>query len=220
MIRLQVLGTFLFFFVLTAISAQKFEIQLFTGPCSGFANVRKPTYPDLQAVVYNDSSILRSGFAVKLKFKNRFRLRTGLDLYRYRTEYYTPGFPNPAGGGNLYNEKITLSLLPEYQFSQHQFKHVGLEWYGFAGLDVGLEIGKNWSYNYVFDQINYSYTDERKPDPSVGISAGTGGQLHYKHLGFMSELRYSGIITGGENPLFGRFRYHWFSFLFGLTFQF
>jgi hypothetical protein len=215
--RLQVLSTILFLFLAVVLQAQKFEIQIFTGPSVGSVKIKQGPAQKFEGAIYNDSSYLRTGLAFNMKIHNRFRLRLGADYYQYRTYFHTPESEKNWAIGNLYNEKFTISVLPELRFNDRSLKKIHWQWYLFAGLNLGLEQDKNWSEYVSFQN---SYDTALKPDISTGLSGGVGVHAHYKHFGLMLENRFDGVNSNKEKSEIGDLRYFWYSCLLGLTFQF
>lgn len=202
------------------IASRGIEVQLFSGPCSGTPTFKDGSYGAIGGTVNKFESLLRSGAALKFAFNPQFSLRAALDVYQYSVYYYTPGSPATTVAGDLYNEKTTVSLLPEYRLWTKKFGRSTWTGYGFAGAEAAFEGKKNLSKSRFLKsgsaEVEY-VNKEVAPGVNLGLSAGLGTQIFYKRFGLQCDFRYTRAAANDEIPGIAKIRYNWFSLLAGVV---
>lgn len=214
------LSFFLLSFV--SLSAQRIQLQLQVGTNASEARIQNSDagYIDRETATYFDTLPVQLGLGVKIKLLRNFYVRLDGNYKAYRTffrvEENTNGVPRYVLG-NLYNEKYTYSLLPEYQHTFLDGGRIKLPVYVFGGPVFSLERDKNYSENYIISGGSETILGAVRPETQSGWSLGLGCNPKWKRLGIMLEGRLQRIGYQKEGIVPGKIAYQHFSFITGIT---
>lgn len=212
-----------FFLLFPALHAQRLQLQVHTGWNASEAFIKDQGQSKRETLTYYDT-VPKSqyGIALNLRLIRSWHLRVEGNYRQYRTffEMQQPGLGGPATLlGNLYNEKYTLSLLPEYRRVFFPDKPVQLPVYAYVGLAMSQEKGKNYQYVNIINNGLLIITDSFEADTQWGTSVGMGINPKWKRVGGLLDLRFSRMAYANEAGLVGELAYNHFTVALGLTFD-
>jgi hypothetical protein len=213
----------LFCFSLTlgqaSISAQRFQVQLLGGFAGAIPIFNSPELITRSAFVSYDSvPSIQLGLAVQMNLKKGFHVRLEGNYRSYRTFFSLEqkgSGPLPISSiGNIYNEKLSISLLPGYSRKIFQKNAWTNHVYAFAGPTLEFELDNTYSYTFRFPD---SYNISHDPGVKTGAVGGIGMNLRWKKIGILVELRGGFSGKSVENPLIPKVSYRHVAFLGGLS---
>ncbi|HOY06278.1 MAG TPA: hypothetical protein PLO67_12800 [Saprospiraceae bacterium] len=214
------------FFLVTVgnVQAQRIQLQIQAGVNASEARIKDSDagYLSRETITFFDTLPVQLGVGVKIKVFRNFYVRLDGNYKAYRTFFEVE---ESMGGvssyvlGNLYNEKYSYSLLPEYQHTFLQGKRIEFPVFGFAGPVFSFEKGNNYSYNDVIDGGSAVFLNAVKPDVQTGWSLGLGCNPKWKRWGLLLEGRLLRIGYQEESIIPGRIGYQHFTFMSGITYD-
>lgn len=209
------------FFSLQIIVAQRLQVQAY----SGF-NASEAFIKDMGQTVRETSTFFDTmpnsqlGIAFNGRLTQHFHLRLDGNYRAYRTFFRTE--EQTSNGtryilGNLYNEKFSVSLLPEYRFTLAKNAHAQLPAYIFVGPAMTFEVNDNYQDSYVFGNGSTTFNGSIKPDAQWGWSIGGGVNPKWHRWGVMLEVRYNRFGYAKEGIPVGKIAYEHLTGSLGLT---
>lgn len=220
-------GLFFFFFLVpfANLTAQRIQLQMQIGTNASEARIQNTGtgYLSRETITFFDTLPVQLGLGVKIKAYRNFYVRLDCNYKAYRT-YFSAVQGKAAGGsrsvlGNLYNEKYSYSLLPEFQYTPLRGHRIEFPVYVFGGPVFSVEKDKNYSENYLFDGGSLIILAATKPDPQTGWSIGLGCNPKWKRLGLMLEGRLLRIGYQTEGIVPGKIAYQHFTLMTGITYD-
>jgi hypothetical protein len=165
---------------------------------------------------------MQIGLGVKVKVYRNFYVRLDGNYKAYRTFFEVE--ESIVGGskyvlGNLYNEKYSYSLLPEFQYTLMRGHLIELPVYVFGGPVLSIEKDKNYSENTLIDGGIETILGAVKPDNQTGWSIGLGCNPKWKKWGLTLEGRLLRIGYQEEGITPGKIAYQHFTFMTGITYD-
>lgn len=209
-----------FFFSFQHLDAQRLQLQIQTGENFSEAHIKDNGQSVRETSTFWDTVPgSQLGLALNARIYQKFYLRLDGNYRAYRTFFRTeevvPGGNTNYILGNLYNEKFSVSLLPEYrlQLTKKPGK-IQVPGYVFAGPVLSFERGKNFVYTL---DVPTSYNSTNEVDPQAGWSVGAGINPKWSILGLLVEARYTRFGYAEESLAVGKIAYNHFTFMFGLS---
>lgn len=223
------IGQWLFFFFFLVpfanLTAQRIQLQMQIGTNASEARIQNTGtgYLSRETITFFDSLPVQLGLGVKIKAYRNFYIRLDCNYKAYRT-FFDAEERIAVGGsrvvlGNLYNEKYSYSLLPEFQYTLLRGRRIEFPVYVFGGPVFSVEKGKNYSENYLFDVSSVTILGAIKPDLQTGWSIGLGCNPKWKRLGLMLEGRLLRIGYQKEGIIPGKIAYQHFTLMTGITYD-
>lgn len=216
----------LFFLLFTFVNlkAQRVQLQMQIGINASEARIQNSDvgYISRETATYFDTLPMQLGLGAKVKVFRNFYVRLDGNYKAYRTFFSveeSTGGVSKFVSGNLFNEKYSYSLMPEYQYTFLRGQRVELPVYGFAGPVFSFEKEKNYSDNYLFSGGSTSFPNAVKPDAQLGWSLGLGCNPKWKRIGIMLEGRLLRIGFEQEGILPGKIAYQHFTLMTGITYD-
>lgn len=213
-----------FLFNLSDAAAQRIQIQAQVGANFSKARIQdiETGYDSRETATYFDTLPVQLGLGVKIKAFRHFYVRVDGSYKAYRTYFHAEqqdGSVSKYITGNLFNEKYTCSLLPEFQYTLINGKRFELPVYVFTGPVLSFEKEKNFSYNYLISNGLSAFENAIEPDNQTGWSFGLGVNPKWRRLGLLLEGRLLRIGYQEEGALVGKIGYQHFTVMSGITYD-
>ncbi|MBL7781387.1 MAG: hypothetical protein JNM22_09240 [Saprospiraceae bacterium] len=209
---------------LTDATAQRLQIQAQAGTNFSKGRIQdiETGYVSRETSTYFDTLPVQLGLGIKIKAFRHFYVRVDGSYKAYRTYFHAEQQDGNVPKyilGNLYNEKYTWSLLPEFQYTLISGKRFELPAYVFTGPVLSFEKEKNFSYNYLISNGLSAIENAIEPDSQTGWSFGLGFNPKWRRLGLLLEGRLLRIGYQDEGALVGRIAYQHFTIMSGITYD-